>query len=393
MITIDSVEVGATAKLTRTITGAEIARFAELTGDFNPLHVDAEFARGTSFRKPVAHGMLLASYVSTLVGMELPGPGGLWSHQEYRWPAPVFAGDTVEIRLRVTQKSAGARALGIAVEAINQDGRVVMEGEGVVVLVERSERPAAHGLRDRVAFVSGAGRGIGAAIARALGGAGAAVVVNYLRRGADAEAVSGAIERDGGRALALQADIRDAKAVADAMARAGERFGKAVDVLVNNAAFQPVVRPFREMCWQDVQETIDVQLQGAFLCCQAVLPEMVRGKSGRIVNIGAAMTRGMPAPQWSAFNIAKSALHALTRSLAVEFGPYGIQVNTVSPGMTETESIATVPERLRKVQAMQTPLRRLASAEDVAAAVVFLCSEAGEYITGTDLPVCGGAAI
>ena len=98
----------------------------------------------------------------------------------------------------------------------------------------------------------------------------------------------------------------------------------------------------------------------------------------------------MPPAQWTAFNVAKTALHALTRSLAVEFGPQGIQVNTISPGMTQTDSVAAVPERLRKLQAMQTPLRRLGSTDDVAAAVLFLCSEAGEYITGIDLPVCGG---
>ena len=88
--------------------------------------------------------------------------------------------------------------------------------------------------------------------------------------------------------------------------------------------------------------------------------------------------------------MAKAALLSLTRSLAVEFGPHGVQVNMVSPGMTETESIAAISERLRKVQAMQTPLRRLATPQDVAGAVVFLCSEAGQFITGTDVPVCGG---
>jgi NAD(P)-dependent dehydrogenase (short-subunit alcohol dehydrogenase family) len=91
--------------------------------------------------------------------------------------------------------------------------------------------------------------------------------------------------------------------------------------------------------------------------------------------------------------MAKSALHELTRCLAVEYGPQGICVNTVSPGFTETESIAAIPERLRKVQAMQTPLRRLATPQDVAKAVAFLCSEGAGDITGIDLPVCGGLAI
>ena len=390
MTGMDTVEIGATARLAKTITEAEIAKFAELSGDYNPLHMDAGFAGRTSFQKPVAHGMLLASYVSNLVGMKLPGAGALWARQEFRWPAPVFVGDTVEIRLEVVRKSAGAGAMTISVLALNQEGKAVMEGEGVVMMVEQREPVAARGLRDRVAVVSGAGRGIGAAVARALGAAGAAVGVNYLNRSAGAEEVCHSIELAGGRGMALQADIRDRAAVDMALAALRSRFGQPVDVLVNNAAFPPATMPFREMKWQEVQETLDVQVQGAFHCCQAALPGMLEQKSGRIVNIGAAVARGVPPPHWTAFTMAKAALHALTRSLAVEFGPQGIQVNTVSPGTTETESIAGLPERLRKVQAMQTPLRRLGTAGDVARAVVFLCSEGGEYITGADLPVCGG---
>jgi 3-oxoacyl-[acyl-carrier protein] reductase len=390
MAGIDSIEIGATAQLTRTITATEIAAFAALSGDYNPLHVDPEFARQTSFQKPVAHGMLLASYVSSLVGMTLPGAGALWARQEYRWPAAVFAGDTICICLTVTQKSPGSKALSIGVKAVNQEGRVVMDGDGVVVMVDRHERVVPRRLRDRVVFVSGAAGGIGAAVARAMAEAGAAVGVNYFTHEERANAICRSIEQAGGCAVPLQADVRDRSAVVDALAQMRSRFGRPVDVLVNNAAAPPVIRPFHEMSWNDIQATLDVQLQGAFHCCQAALPGMVAQKSGRIVNIGSAMARGVPAPHWSAFTVSKSALHALTRSLAVEFGPLGIQVNTVSPGTTETESTAAIPERLRKVQAMQTPLRRLGAAEDVAAAVLFLCSEAGEYITGADLPVCGG---
>lgn len=387
---LDSIEVGATAQLTKTITESDIAAFAALSGDYNPLHVDSAFAGRTKFHRPVAHGMLLGSYVSRLVGMTLPGAGALWARQECRWPAAVFAGDTIRIALTVVRKSPGAGALTIAVKAVNQEGTTVMEGEGVVMMVEPREQVARRGLAERVVFVSGASRGIGAAVAKALAEKGAAVGVNYLSHEQCAGEVCGSIEKAGGRAIPLLADIRDHNAVSDALARMRSHFGKPVDVLINNAACPQLVRPFRELSWQEIQSTLDVQLQGAFHCCQAVLPEMVAQKSGRIVNIGAAAARGTPPVNWSAFNIAKSALHALTRSLAVEFGPHGIQVNTVSPGTTDTESAAAIPERFRKVQAMQTPLRRLGYAEDVAAAVVFLCSEGGEYITGADIPVCGG---
>ena len=117
---------------------------------------------------------------------------------------------------------------------------------------------------------------------------------------------------------------------------------------------------------------------------------MCEQKSGRIVNIGSSFARNTPPANWSSFLVAKSALHALTRSLAVELGPQGIRVNMVSPGLLETERIEGLPERMQKVQAMQTPLRRLASPSDIAAVVTALCSDAGDFITGTDIPVCGG---
>jgi len=219
------------------------------------------------------------------------------------------------------------------------------------------------------------------------------VAVNYRERAAEAEEVCRAIREQGGRAVTARADVADEAAVKAAAARAGEEFGRAVDILVNNAGASPVPRAFLETSWAQVESLLDVQLRGAFNCCQAVIPGMVEQHSGRIINIGSALSWGAPPPNWTGFLMAKSALKSLTRSLAAEFGPRGIRVNMVSPGMTETDSISAIPERLRKVQAMQTPLRRLGTAEDVARTVLFLCSEGGDFISGADIPVCGGIAM
>ena len=379
--------------MTKVITARDVESFAALSGDYNPLHVDEAFARGTGFQKPVAHGMLLASYVSTLIGMQLPGPGALWTRQSFRWPAAVFAGDTIDLTLRVTHKSEGAGALTVEVKAVNQNGKTVMEGEGAVMLVERRDRARDRALSQRVALVTGASRGIGAAIARALGEAGAAVAVNYLRGEEGAAEVTRQITAAGGHAIPLQADIADPAAVPAAVERVRREFGRPVDVLINNACPPAAPRPFLDLKWEEVQALLDVQVRGAFLCCHAVLPGMLKSKSGRIVNIGSVFATGVPPANWSAYVLAKTALRALTRSLAAEYGPHGVRVNMVSPGMTETDSIAALPERLRKVQAMQTPLRRLGAVEDVARAVVFLCGEGGEYVTGADIPVCGGSSM
>src|ERR1019366_5387740 len=123
---------------------------------------------------------------------------------------------------------------------------------------------------------------------------------------------------------------------------------------------------------------------------QAVIPGMCDQKSGRTINIGSAFAQNTPPANWSSFVVAKSALLGLTRSLAAEFGPQGIRVNMVSPGLVETGPFVGLPDRVLKLQAMQTPLRRLAPPADIAAVVSALCSDAGDFITGTDIPVCGG---
>lgn len=384
------IQVGDTASLSRRITEEDVRAFAELSGDHNPLHMDGTFARRTNFQRRVVHGMLLANYVSTLIGMQLPGPGALWTQQSFRWLTPVFIGDELSLCLTVKQKSSGTRTLVVEVKATNQDGVEVMNGEGSVLLVEERKRTRDVPLRERVALVTGASRGIGAAVALALGKAGAAVAINYLSSRADAEAVRSAILAEGGRAMTIQADVSDAAAVQEAVGAARLEFGRAVDVLVNNAGSPYVPRPFLETSWEEIQKQLDLQIRGAYYCCTAVIPGMKELRTGRIVNIGASVIQGPPVPNLTGFVIAKAALAAMTRSLAVELGQHGIRVNMVSPGVTETESIAHAPERLRRVQAMQTPLRRLASPEDIAEAVTALCSEAGEFVTGVDIPVCGG---
>jgi len=389
----DKIAVGDEARFVRKILAEDLEAFARLSGDFNPLHMDAEFARRTSFQRRVAHGMLLGNYVSAMVGMHLPGPGALWAQQNFRWRAPVFIGDEISIALKVTHKSEGTRTLTVEVSAVNQNGLTVLEGEGTVMVLEEKKQTRDLPLGQRVALVTGASRGIGAAIARTLADAGCRVAINFLKNEAAAADLQRTIEASGGQALAIQADVTDADAVRRMVDRASGHFGKAVDVLVNNASGAIQARPFAETTWQEVQTHFDTQVRGAFNCAQAVLPAMLAAQSGRIINIGSTYAWNTPPANLTGYVTAKAALKAFTRSLAVEFGPKGIRVNLVSPGMTETDLIADVPERLRKVQAMQTPLRRLATPEDVARTVAFLCSDAAEFITGADIPVCGGVTM
>lgn len=134
----DSIEAGHTTTLRREITSQAVDAFAAVSGDLNPLHMDDSYAQQLGFSGRVAHGVLLGSYVSALIGMQFPGPGAFWAKQTFEWRLPVFVGDVIEITATVKHKSAGTRTLLMSVQAKNQKGQIVMNGEGAVRLMVAS---------------------------------------------------------------------------------------------------------------------------------------------------------------------------------------------------------------------------------------------------------------
>ncbi|MEW5946142.1 MAG: SDR family oxidoreductase [bacterium] len=239
------------------------------------------------------------------------------------------------------------------------------------------------------ALITGAGRGIGAAVARKLAADGFKIVVNYHESQDEAESVVADIKEAGGDAFAHRADVRRPDETAAMAEAACRRFGK-IDVLVNNATSPISHSTFDNLEWSDVEEQIDIHLKAVFNACKVVLPNMVDNERGRIINITTVYADNVPPARMHGYVIAKSALQALTKTLAVEYGPKGITVNNVAPGMTETSFIADVPDKAKMVTSMQTPLRRLAQPQDVAAAVAFLAGDDASYITGETVRVCGG---
>lgn len=243
-------------------------------------------------------------------------------------------------------------------------------------------------LQGQVALVTGASRGIGAATARLLAAHGAAVGVNYFRSEGAARIVVAGIEAAGGKALAVNADVREPADV-EAMARAvSERFGP-VDVLVVNAAMSFPMVPFLEVPWEAFEAKLVSELKAAFHCCRAVTPSMIERRTGSIVLVSSGLSRH---PGWGfcAHSTAKSALDAFGKSLALELGPHGIRVNVVAPGLTLTDATAGLPQAQKDAMAGQTPLRRNGLAEDVAGAVLFFAGPESGFVSGSYLPVSGG---
>jgi len=244
----------------------------------------------------------------------------------------------------------------------------------------------------RVALVTGASSGIGAATAHLLAARGTRVVVNYLRSSKAAEEVVADIETAGGQAMAVQADVREAAAVESMVERVGAAWG-GIDVLVHNALIPYAVKSFRDMTWEELGGKLDAEMRAAFAVTKAVLPAMTEQGWGRIIYLGTGLSR-RPREGMVALGTSKAALEQFARYLAQELGPQGITVNVVAPGPVESRTAdAVLDDATRQRQVAATPLSRLAYPADVAQAVAFYAGEDNAFMTGTTAAVNGGMAM
>jgi 3-oxoacyl-[acyl-carrier protein] reductase len=248
---------------------------------------------------------------------------------------------------------------------------------------------AARPLAGKVALVTGASRGIGAAAAIRLAQGGASVLVNYHQNNEAAEKVLRDVEGAGARGMIFQADVTRKDQVEKMVEAAVQKLG-AVDVLVNNAYFPFEVGALHELSWESFHRAVEHELSALHHCVRACLPAMKEKKAGRIIVISTRLAQ-QPLPKMGAYAAAKSALESMANTMAIELGPLGIAVNVVTPAFTLTDASMIMPEAFRERVKETRPLKKHLYPEDVAGAIAFLAGDEASMLTGSHILITGGS--
>jgi 3-oxoacyl-[acyl-carrier protein] reductase len=385
-------KVGDSCVLTHTFTNNDVDSFATLTGDDNPVHVDEAFARRTPAGGQVVHGMLAASFLSTLIGTRIPGPGALWLSFSVRWTKPVRIGDAIRLEATVKAVHSSIGVLDLTIRGEHQlSGEEYLRADARVMVMEADEAageaaplPATGKLAGRRILVTGASGELGLGIARLLAADGADLVL-WGRNRARLDAIAGELGASV-MEVDLENDRQVVKAVA-AVARHGGLYG-----IVHAAA--PPTTPVAA----DHADCLD-EMKAHWQVGPGALQRMVAGlapgleKGGAIVAVLTQYVIGPPPGRMAPYVSAKMALLGYVRALAVELGGRGIRCNAVSPGMMNTPYSRDVPVSVKQIEAATNPMRRLCSVEEAARAVAFLMSPESGFINGVNLPVSGGSAM
>jgi 3-oxoacyl-[acyl-carrier protein] reductase len=413
MRSFDEIIVGEEALIEHTITTKDVDDFASLTGDYNPLHMDESFAAKTPFKKRVVHGMLSASFISTVIGMKIPGTGALWFSQDLKFLLPVRIGEKITVKATVKDKSPALQIITLSTDIYTEDNRKVVEGTAKIKLVSHSDtienstvklsaqinqkhdvvdvgtRPESN--QRKSVLITGASGGIGSAIALKLCKE-YDVFLHYHTNRLSVENLLTQITQQGFKAHIIQGDLsRENDCIK--MYEEIHQHTHTLYSIIHNSSAPPIPKDYLKTSWQEIEAHFYSQVKAAYHLSQLFLPEMIATNSGSNVFISSASADGKPPIQLVGYSLAKAALNSLARTMANEFGNKNVRFNIVAPGMTETPMIADFPDKTKMLTKMQNPLRRLASPAEVANCVSFLVSEDASYINGETLRVNGGSSM
>lgn len=374
--------VGDTRSIIHRFTQDEILEFAKLTGDRNPLHVDRDYAQRSLMGGQVVHGMLAASFVSTLIGMEIPGNGALWNQFEIRWRKPIRIGTELNIIATVCAVTRSTQTLDLEIRAISTtDDKLYFEAKAKVTMMDEPSERQTGDVRGKRVLITGASGDVGFAIASRLAGEGATI----LAWGQDRERF--AARPPFARSIAFRAvDLQDVEATRRAIS--AELSEGPISAYVHAAAAAHSLHSYVDS-YESLKSHWKIGVESFYIVSSALVQQMP--SQAMIVAVLSQAVYDAPPVKYAAYLSAKMALWGLVKSMAQEFGPRGIRVNAVSPSMMNTAYTADIPPRIKQIEAAKNPLRRMCEPVDVADAVAYLCGPGAAFVNGINLPVTGGA--
>lgn len=389
----DEILLGDSATVTHTITDADIDKFVDLTGDDNKLHVNKEFAQKTEFKKPVVHGMLGASFISTLIGTKLPGDGALWFSQTLEFLRPVRIGDTITVIASVIGKNDKSNTIELKTDIINQNKQIVTTGISKVKVIAIQEDPLqSNALPDKILqksiLIIGASGGVGQAVSEKLAKEGYEVILHYKSNKNNIDKLIKNISSTNQKIKTFQADLLIQSEVIELGIKIKRQFPNLIGFVNCSTISLPNIK-FENLDWEDIQNHIDINIKSSFFLLKELMTIFINQKYGKIVFLGSQATDA-PNSEWLHYIVSKSALTGFVKSLAIEFANKGINVNMVSPSLIDTDLVADIPQRAKLLIEAKTPLKRLCTPNDVAEAVSFLVSDKSNFITGETIRVNGG---
>ena len=322
-----------------------------------------------------------------------------------------MVGDTIEILLTVKGLSSRTKIITLSVEIFNENNKKVMEGESQVKITENLSsqlndeinKPIdfdlsqdsseylsnKHNSTKRVALITGASRGIGEAIVRRLSCDGFSVAINCRNDVKSAKIIVDSIISSGGDAIAVQADITSRNDIVRMSKKIFSKWGRC-DIVIHGASPPIQLIKTEQVRYEDIGLYLNTYLKGAVLLVENFSKSMIQNKFGRFVFLGSSALYGTPPQGMTAYVTAKEALWGYTKSVATDMAHYGITSNMVSPGLTITDLTSEISARVKEVEAMKSPMRRLVTAEDTAYHVAHLCADYSGYLNGINLPITSG---
>ncbi len=389
------IKIGETFTTSLVLDKKIITDFSKFSGDINPIHLDEKEAKKFGFNKPVAHGAIIISQISKLIGNEVPGPGALWLSQDISWLNPIFIDDKITLTMKVAHFSKAHRIMTIETNAYKENKIHVMKGEAKVQIskissnevinIKPKKKLMVQKKESKILIVGGNGK-LGSSITEKLSREGHSIILTYSRNKKNALLLKKNINQKYKKNIEImKLDLNSN------FENELTKLSKInIQVFIHCAMNKITEIDLKNLDQETFQKDWEFSCKSTLDICKAIIPNMIEGKFGRLIFLGTSAMKDDAPKGWSSYLMNKHALWGLTKSLSQELAANGITSNMVSPSLILSELTQDVPQRVRELMAIKNPLGRLATPEDVSNVVSFLTKKDSEYINGQNIFVNGG---